>query len=608
MLIFKPLFKIIVSLGLSVILLTACTGAKATSPAPPEPAGDTGAQAVSTPLPPLGAAGSTIIADAANLAPSNEAVIDTVEVMVLESFPVQANAVVKGKLPDGCVQIERISQERRDNTFVATIITNRQPNAGCIGQLQSFEQVLPLGVSDLAAGTYTVTVSGVNSVSTTFQLSGERALPPTATTVPPQPTPLPSPTPLAPALLSGSISGVIWNDFCRLLANGAPSAGCIPDSRGGYRADGTYMNGEARIAGVEVTLSRGGCASPSAGTLKTATDANGFYRFDNLEPGPYCVFIEPQVEPNLSLLMPGNWTYPAPGLGQAEVLVGAGENKSVDFGWDDQFDRPPAGDPGCVDQAAYVADVTIPDNTPLTPGTPFVKTWRVRNTGTCTWSANYTLVFVAGEPMGGQAPLPLPQAVQPGEEVDLSISLVAPTAPGVYRGEWKLQNGSGVTFGSRGNYPFYVQIVAGGPTNPPAPQVLAISGLVWDDECRSSQNGTPSGGCVLDGSSGAVRADGLFKAGERGIAGVQIKLSLGECPGNDFVFITTTTDAGGAYQFTALQPSPYCVSIDTSTEPNASLLLPGAWTYPAPGVNSATVSVGVDQLQPVDFGWDYQLK
>lgn len=596
--------KRMVILALPALFLLACTGNGLSS----GPAATAEAQATATTLPPIGAAGSTIIANAPDLTPNNEAIIGTVEVLLLESFPVQANVRVKGKLPDGCVTIERISQERSGNTFTAKIFTYRQPDAGCIAQLQAFEQILPLEISDLAPGAYTVTVSGANNVSTTFQLSGENSAPPTAT---PEllASPAASSTPL-PIPASGSISGVVWADFCRLLANSAPSAGCIPNGQGGYRADGTYSNGEARIAGVQVALSRGGCVSANAYSWQTATDTTGFYTFGNLEPGPYCVAIETRVEPNLSLLLPGAWTYPAPGIGRTEVILGDGESKTADFGWDDQFDQSPPGPAACIDQAAYVADVTIPDNTPVAPGEPFVKIWRFRNIGTCTWGAGYALVFTGGEPMGGQGPTPLPQPVQPGDEIELSLALVGPPAPGVYRGEWKLQNGSGMLFGSRGNYPFYVQILVGGAATPTAPATLSIGGVVWEDFCSPpAQNGSPSGNCVPAGDgSGVYRADGVFNNGEHGLAGVQVKLSVGECPGNNFVFSTTPTGPDGGYRFDNLQAGPHCVSIDFLTEPNASLLLPGAWTFPASDTASITVIAGAEGSQSVDFGWDYQLR
>ncbi|MCL4295800.1 MAG: hypothetical protein KJ077_08745 [Anaerolineae bacterium] len=608
MIVAKPDLGVIFSIiSLLPILLAACTESGETSLTPTSPVAAVAPQAAATGLPPLGTASLPVIGDAPNPAPDNEAVIDTVEVMMPETLPLQVSAVVKGKLPDGCITIERISQTRSGNTFMATIITNRQPDAGCIAQLQPFQQVLPLDVAGLPPGGYTVTVSGANSVSTTFQLSGES---PTSIPITPSPSPTPPSATSIPVLANAAIGGVVWADFCRLLANGAPSVGCIPDGRGGFRADGTYTNGEARIAGVQVTLSRGGCTGAPAVASQTLTNANGFYDFDQLQPGPYCVSIETRAGPNLSLLLPGDWTYPAPGVGRAEVSLGPGENKTADFGWDDQFDRipPPSEGTNCVDQAAYIADVSIPDNTQLAPGASFVKTWRLRNSGTCVWGSDYALVLVSGEPMGGQAPVPLPQPVQPGGEVDLSISLVAPANPGAYRGEWKLQNSSGQQFGSRGNYPFYVQIVVGGPANPPTPPASSVSGLVWADACRVLGDGSPSAGCILDELNGAYRGDGLLNNGESGLAGVQVKLSVGECPGNNFVFTTTTTDAGGAYRFTGLQPGPHCVSIDVLTEPNASLLLPGAWTYPVPEAGNATVIAGPGQSPTADFGWDYQLQ
>lgn len=127
----------------------------------------------------------------------------------------------------------------------------------------------------------------------------------------------------------------------------------------------------------------------------------------------------------------------------------------------------------CTNQAAFVADVTVPDNTVVAPGSTFVKTWRLRNSGTCTWGAGYAAVFSSGARMNAASPAPLPAVVYPGGTVDLAIPMVAPTAPGTYRGNWLLRSDTGVTFGlgAAGVTPFYVQIRVGtvSPTPSPAP-------------------------------------------------------------------------------------------------------------------------------------------
>lgn len=94
------------------------------------------------------------------------------------------------------------------------------------------------------------------------------------------------------------------------------------------------------------------------------------------------------------------------------------------------------------DLAQFVRDVTVPDGTTFLPGATFTKTWRLKNAGTCTWSG-YSLVFDSGELMGGTSPTPI-GTVSPGQEVDISVNLTAPTANGSYRGYWRVRNASGV--------------------------------------------------------------------------------------------------------------------------------------------------------------------
>ena len=98
------------------------------------------------------------------------------------------------------------------------------------------------------------------------------------------------------------------------------------------------------------------------------------------------------------------------------------------------------------DAAAWVADVTIPDNTDVAPGQVFVKTWRIQNTGVTTWTTDYDLVFISGERMGTTTEVACPSSVAPGQQVDISVTLTAPTTLGTYTGYWKMRNATGGLF------------------------------------------------------------------------------------------------------------------------------------------------------------------
>jgi hypothetical protein len=123
---------------------------------------------------------------------------------------------------------------------------------------------------------------------------------------------------------------------------------------------------------------------------------------------------------------------------------------------------------GCTDRVGFVTDVTIPDNTLLAAGASFTKTWRLRNDGTCRWSGNYALVFAGGNPLGAPEVVPIGRAVSPGDTVDLSLSMTAPTTNGIYWGNWQLRNDDGVLFGlgNSANQAFWVQIVVAATPTP----------------------------------------------------------------------------------------------------------------------------------------------
>lgn len=98
------------------------------------------------------------------------------------------------------------------------------------------------------------------------------------------------------------------------------------------------------------------------------------------------------------------------------------------------------------DNLEFVADVNIPDDTTMSPGQDFVKTWRVKNAGSCPWGDGYELVYADyADDMSGQ-PQVLTQVVQPGQEVEVSIQFTAPDAIGEYLSAWQMSNPAGVTF------------------------------------------------------------------------------------------------------------------------------------------------------------------
>ena len=156
------------------------------------------------------------------------------------------------------------------------------------------------------------------------------------------------------------------------------------------------------------------------------------------------------------------------------------------------------------DQAGFVRDVTIPDGTLLQPGRSFVKTWRLSNTGTCLWTADYALVFLNGSVMGGPAVQRLNATVRPGESLDVSVNLVAPQSKGVYSGNWMLRNAQGVLFGLGGsNAPFYVRVEV-------RPEVTRVPGETFyfsDVYCSAYWQSTRAG-TVLCPSSGIDPTNG----------------------------------------------------------------------------------------------------
>ncbi|MEI7903540.1 MAG: NBR1-Ig-like domain-containing protein, partial [bacterium] len=112
----------------------------------------------------------------------------------------------------------------------------------------------------------------------------------------------------------------------------------------------------------------------------------------------------------------------------------------------------------CLPNASFGDDITIPDGTRLAPGARFTKIWRVRSNGCAAWPFGSSWVFVSGERLGAPASVPM-SSVRPGSTADVSVEMVAPSAPGTYRGVWRMQDDRGRPFGD----PLWVEIVVGNP-------------------------------------------------------------------------------------------------------------------------------------------------
>ncbi|MBN1954177.1 MAG: hypothetical protein JW900_03905 [Anaerolineae bacterium] len=102
-----------------------------------------------------------------------EANVESIEILILESFPVQVQVIARGYLPDGCTEIDQVSQRREEETFWIEITTARPTGQSCTQVIVPFEESVSLDVAGLPAGTYTVDVNGVSG---TFTLAVDNVL------------------------------------------------------------------------------------------------------------------------------------------------------------------------------------------------------------------------------------------------------------------------------------------------------------------------------------------------------------------------------------------------------------------------------------------------
>jgi hypothetical protein len=172
---------------------------------------------------------------------------------------------------------------------------------------------------------------------------------------------------------------------------------------------------------------------------------------------------------------------------------------------------------GCRDGATYQSDVTIPDHTVVLPGVRLEKTWRVRNSGTCTWTSAYRLTYIGGDQLGAAGDQAVSDIV-PGISADVTVAAYAPAQSGSYTSVWQMTDSSGVPFGDR--FTMTIQVGSGGrpaagstpafvppalvPTAPTATPVVQhqFTGKIvdWSANCGS----TLAKGQIVDKGGGPV--------------------------------------------------------------------------------------------------------
>ncbi|HEX7593689.1 MAG TPA: NBR1-Ig-like domain-containing protein, partial [Anaerolineae bacterium] len=187
-----------------------------------------------------------------------------------------------------------------------------------------------------------------------------------------------------------------------------------------------------------------------------------------------------------------------------------------------------AAAPGvCTNNAAFVADVSIPDGTVEAAGATFNKTWRLSNTGTCAWGVGYQFVFISGEAMTASAVVAAPVTAF-GTTADLLVPMTASTVPGNHSGTWRMRSAGGAIFGQSVS----VKItVPGAP--PPVPPPSGCSGAAVIASFTAASPTITAGGSTTLNWGAVTNADSVEI--DHGIGGVPAPGSTSVSPG-----LTTT--------------------------------------------------------------------
>lgn len=121
---------------------------------------------------------------------------------------------------------------------------------------------------------------------------------------------------------------------------------------------------------------------------------------------------------------------------------------------------------GTENKAQWVSQ-SIVDDTIFAPGETFTMIWRLKNTGTSTWTARYLLRYYSGDTFGAPKEVAIGQEVPPGGEIEISVLMKAPANPGDYRSDWVMSSENRTNF----KEPVFLRIKVAVPVTPtPTPK------------------------------------------------------------------------------------------------------------------------------------------
>jgi hypothetical protein len=144
----------------------------------------------------------------------------------------------------------------------------------------------------------------------------------------------------------------------------------------------------------------------------------------------------------------------------------------------------PSSTPRNCNMATFISETPL-DGASFKPGETFTKSWRLKNTGTCTWNGNYRTIYYSGDGISGAGTKYLNSSVAPGEKVDIVYTFKAPSTPGTYKTLFKLQDDDGVSFAQ-----FWVQFKVKSTSPTSTPSTFAVTSVNF-----SSSDAIKSGTC-----------------------------------------------------------------------------------------------------------------